>query len=65
VAVLGGILGALVGFVLGVVVEVTFWNDRGGWADTIPFAVAAAGALIGSALGRRFRARRAARAQVG
>jgi len=46
-AVLGGIVGAIAGFVVGVAIEVAFWNDRGGWADTIPFALAAAGGLTG------------------
>jgi hypothetical protein len=53
--VLGGIVGAIAGFVIGVAVEVTFWNDRGGIADVIPFALAAAGVLAGSALARRYR----------
>jgi hypothetical protein len=52
VAVLGGILGAIAGFVVGVVIHVAFWNDAG-WADIIPFALAAAGGLAGAALVRR------------
>ena len=57
-AAVGGILGAIVGFAVGVAIEVTFWNDKGGLADTIPFAFAVAGVLIGSALGRRLAVRR-------
>ena len=56
VAAVGGILGVIAGFVVGVVIEVAFWNDAGGWADTLPFALAAAGGLVGAAVGRRLAA---------
>jgi hypothetical protein len=53
--VLGGIVGAIAGFVIGVAIHVAFWNDSG-LADVIPFALAVAGALAGSALGGRYAA---------
>jgi hypothetical protein len=53
VAVLGGILGAIAGFVVGILfTEVIFANDAS-WPDVVPFALAVAGILAGSALGRR------------
>ena len=52
-AVLGGILGAIAGFVVGILfTEVIFANDAS-WPDVVPFALAVAGILAGSALGRR------------
>jgi hypothetical protein len=55
--VLGGVVGAIAGFVVGVAIHVIFWNDSG-LADVIPFALGAAGVLAGSALGRRYVATR-------
>jgi hypothetical protein len=49
--VLRGILGAVAGFAIGVVIHVAFWNDEG-WADIIPFALAVAGVPLGVALVR-------------
>jgi hypothetical protein len=56
-AVLGGILGALAGFGIGVLIHVAFWNDEG-WADVIPFVLAVLGVLTGVALGRSYGAGR-------
>lgn len=51
---LGGIIGAIVGFVVGILLtEVIFANGKS-WPDVVPFALAVAGILAGSALGRRF-----------
>jgi hypothetical protein len=55
---LGGFVGAIVFVVLSLLVMVAFGWDRQGWADVIPFAAGTAGILVGSALGRRFAARR-------
>jgi len=53
VAKLGGIIGAIVGFVVGILLtEVIFANGKS-WPDVVPFALAVAGILAGSALGRR------------
>ena len=53
-AVLGGILGAIAGFAVGILfTEVIFANGKS-WPDVVPFALAVAGILAGSALGRRF-----------
>jgi hypothetical protein len=46
----GGILGFAVGILL---TEVVFPNDKS-WPDVVPFALAVAGILAGSALGRSF-----------
>jgi len=59
VAVLGGILGAIVGFAIGVTLtEVVFPNGKS-WPDVVAFGFAVAGIGIGSALGRRLRRRTA------
>ena len=51
--VLGGIVGVLLGFAVGIVlVEVIFANNQS-WTDVVPFALAAAGWLIGSRVARR------------
>jgi ABC-type antimicrobial peptide transport system permease subunit len=58
VKVLGGILGALVGFAIGILfVEVIFANNQS-WPDVVPFALAVAGALAGSAAAARIRVAR-------
>jgi uncharacterized membrane protein YfcA len=57
-AVLGGFLGAIVFVVVTLLIEVALGWDKQGWADFIPFAMGVAGILVGSALGRRFAARR-------
>jgi hypothetical protein len=56
---LGRILGAVLGFTIGILfTEVIFANDQS-WPDAVPFALAVAGIIVGSALGRRFANRRA------
>jgi uncharacterized membrane protein YfcA len=60
VAVLGGVVGAIVGFAVGAfLTEVVFANNQS-WPDVVPFALAVLGILAGSALGRRLASRRAA-----
>jgi len=56
--VLAGVLGALLGLVVGLaLVEWIFANDQS-WPDVVPFALAAAGWLIGRAVVRRRAVRR-------
>jgi hypothetical protein len=51
----GRIVGAILGFAIGVLfTEVVFANDQS-WPDVVPFALAVAG-IVGSAVGRRFAA---------
>jgi uncharacterized membrane protein YfcA len=55
----GRILGAVLGFTIGVFfTEVVFANDQS-WPDAVPFALAVAGIIVGSVLGRRFADRNA------
>jgi uncharacterized membrane protein YfcA len=55
----GGILGVVVGFAVGILfTEVIFANSKS-WPDVVPFALAILGGLLGSSLGRRFATRRA------
>ncbi len=50
-----GILGAIVGFAIGILfTEVIFSNDQS-WPDVVPFALAILGYLAGSQLARRRR----------
>ena len=49
VRLLGGIVGVILGFAVGIVlVEVIFPNDAG-WPDVVPFALAVAGWPLGTA----------------
>jgi uncharacterized membrane protein YccC len=53
--VLAGVLGVIVGFAIGVLfTEVLFPNDQS-WPDVVPFALAVAGWLTGTAVARRNR----------
>lgn len=50
---LGSIVGAIVGFAIGILfTEVLFANDAS-WPDVVPFALGVLGWLVGSALVRR------------
>jgi hypothetical protein len=61
VVVLGGVLGALAGLVVGVLfTELIFANNQS-WPDVVPFALAVAGALAGAEGARRLRTRRRAK----
>jgi len=52
-AVLGGILGVIAGFAVGILfTEVIFANNQS-WPDVVPIALAVIGALAGAAAGRR------------
>ena len=53
--VLGGVLGAILGFAVGaILVEVIFPNGKS-WPDVVPFALAVAGIGLGTAAARRVR----------
>jgi hypothetical protein len=54
-AVVAGVLGAIVGFVLGIVLVEVIVASHAGWTDVIPFGLAAFGWLVGSSLVRRRR----------
>jgi ABC-type antimicrobial peptide transport system permease subunit len=59
-ALLGGILGLIAGFAVGILfTEVIFSNDKS-WPDAVPIALAVLGALAGAAAARRV-SRRSAR----
>ena len=50
----GRIVGAILGFAIGVLfTEVIFANDQS-WPDVVPFALAVAGIVVGAAVARRF-----------
>jgi xanthosine utilization system XapX-like protein len=54
---LGAILGAIVGFAIGILfVEVIFPNNQS-WPDVVPFVLAIVGALAGSQVVRWIRSR--------
>lgn len=56
VSLVGMILGAIVGFAIGILfVEVVFSNNQS-WPDVVPFVLAVLGALAGRELARRMRA---------
>ena len=58
-ALMGGIFGAVIGFVIGILfVEAIFANNQS-WPDIVPFALAVVGWLVGTTLARRFAVRRA------
>jgi uncharacterized membrane protein YfcA len=63
VKIVGGIVGVVVGFAVGVLfTEVIFANNQS-WPDVVPFALAVLGAFVGSSLGRRYAARAAPSSQ--
>ena len=56
-AIIAGIIGALVGFAIGILfTEIIFANNQS-WPDVVPFALALLGFLVGRELGRRWRSR--------
>jgi hypothetical protein len=61
VVVLGGVLGALVGLVVGVLFTEVIVANNQSWPDVVPFALAVAGALAGAEGARRLRTRRQAK----
>lgn len=57
----GAILGALVGFAVGVVFTEWVFSNNQSWPDVVPFALAVLGGLAGHELARRFRLNRTSR----
>jgi hypothetical protein len=56
VSLVGMILGAIVGFAIGILfVEIIFSNNQS-WPDVVPFVLAVLGALAGREAARRMRA---------
>jgi hypothetical protein len=54
-AILGGIAGAILGFVIGVLCTEALFASNANWPDVVPIALAVLGWLVGSALVRRRR----------
>jgi hypothetical protein len=52
---LGGIIGAVVGFVIGILFTEVLFASNASWPDVVPFALGVLGWLVGSALVRRRR----------
>lgn len=54
-ALLAGIVGAVVGFAIGVLFTEVIFANNASWPDVVPFALGVFGWLVGSALVRRRR----------
>jgi ABC-type phosphate/phosphonate transport system permease subunit len=54
-AILGGIFGAIVGFVIGILLTEVLFANNASWPDVVPFALGVFGWLVGTALVRRRR----------
>jgi hypothetical protein len=54
----GGIIGVLLGFAVGILFTEVIFSNNASWPDVVPFGLAVLGALAGSQLGRQFAARR-------
>ena len=54
-ALLGSIVGAIAGFVIGILLVEGIVQSHSGWTDVVPFALGVFGWLVGSALVRRRR----------
>jgi hypothetical protein len=50
-----GILGAIVGFAIGILFTEVIFSNNQSWPDVVPFALAILGYLTGSQLARRRR----------
>lgn len=53
--ILAGIVGAIVGFVVGILFTEVLFSNNASWPDVVPFALAVLGWLVGSAAVRRRR----------
>jgi len=56
---LGRIVGAILGFAIGILLTEVIFSNNQSWPDVVPFALAVVGIVAGSALGRRFANRNA------
>ena len=56
-AVVAGILGAIVGAAIGALFTEVIFSNSQSWPDVVPIALAVAGYLVGSSLFRRFAGR--------
>jgi hypothetical protein len=54
-AYLGGVVGAIAGFVIGILLVEVAFASHSGWTDVVPFALGVFGWLVGSSLVRRRR----------
>ena len=52
-SVIGGMLGFIVGFAVGILIFEVAWANEASWPDAAIFGVAVFGALVGSSLSRR------------
>ncbi|HEY2374191.1 MAG TPA: hypothetical protein VGH82_16850 [Gaiellaceae bacterium] len=52
---LGGIVGAIIGFAIGVLFTGVLFANNASWPDVVPFALGVLGWLVGSSLVRRRR----------
>jgi hypothetical protein len=52
---LGSIVGAVVGFAIGILFTEVLFANNASWPDVVPFALGVLGWLVGSALVRRRR----------
>jgi len=52
-SVIGGMLGFIVGFAVGILIFEVAWANDASWPDAAIFGVAVFGALVGSSLSRR------------
>jgi hypothetical protein len=60
-SVIGGMLGFIVGFAVGILIFEVAWANDESWPDAAIFGVAVFGALVGSSLSRRVGHRAGAR----
>jgi len=54
-AIVGGLIGVIVGFAIGVLLTEVIFANNAGWPDVVPFALAVLGWLVGTSLVRRRR----------
>jgi ABC-type antimicrobial peptide transport system permease subunit len=52
VALLGGILGVVVGFAVGILFTEVIFSNNQSWPDVVPVALAVIGALVGASAAR-------------
>jgi uncharacterized membrane protein YeaQ/YmgE (transglycosylase-associated protein family) len=55
--ILGGAVGFIVGFAVGILFTEVIFSNSQSWPDAVPIALGVVGALAGGSLGRRFSCR--------